>query len=307
MNIAELILPVFGVILTGWLTGALNYLPRSLAASIMQFAYYVAMPALVFLTIAQAPVAALTNCGFLLAFGGTSLIWFTLIMFAAWRVGRRSLAASAMLAAAGSMTNTGFVALPVLQALFGARGVLPAAIATVFVALVLFPLLILALALDSPANGPRIGIATLARQVLCNPVMTSTIAGLLWSASGAGVPGPLAAYAGTLGAALTPCALFSVGLGLSLDGVRAEIRLSALLSGLKLLLMPLTAYALSLICGLTPFATVAAVVCAAVPTAKTAYVLASGYQVEETLVAATISLSTLLSVLTLVGWLYALT
>ena len=41
------------------------------------------------------------------------------------------------------MTNTGFVALPVLQATYGARAVLPAAIATVFVAVVMFPAAVL--------------------------------------------------------------------------------------------------------------------------------------------------------------------
>lgn len=40
------------------------------------------------------------------------------------------------------MTNTGFVALPVLQALYGARGILAAVVATVLVAVLMFPLLI---------------------------------------------------------------------------------------------------------------------------------------------------------------------
>jgi malonate transporter len=43
-----------------------------------------------------------------------------------------------------------------------------------------------------------------------------------------------------------------------------------------------------------------------VPTAKTVYILAGAYEVEEPLVAATVSITTLLSVVTLLGWLYAL-
>ena len=58
--------------------------------------------------------------------------------------------------------------------------------------------------------------------------------------------------------------------------------------------------------GLNLLYTTAAVVCAAVPTAKTMYILAHGYKVEEPLVAATISITTLLSVVTLFFWLYAL-
>jgi malonate transporter and related proteins len=46
------------------------------------------------------------------------------------------------------------------------------------------------------------------------------------------------------------------------------------------------------------------VVCAAVPTAKSAYVLAVEYDVEKTMVGAVISLSTLMSIVTLFAWLY---
>jgi predicted permease len=58
--------------------------------------------------------------------------------------------------------------------------------------------------------------------------------------------------------------------------------------------------------GLNPLYTIAAVVCAAIPTANTVYMPASEYQVEEPLVAATVSITTLLSVPTLLGRLYAL-
>jgi malonate transporter and related proteins len=58
--------------------------------------------------------------------------------------------------------------------------------------------------------------------------------------------------------------------------------------------------------GLGPLYTIAAVICAAVPTAKKVYLLAGAYKVEEPLVAATVSITTLLSVATLLAWLYAL-
>ena len=73
MNIVNLVLPVFAVILTGWLAGVLGYLPRTLSAPLVQFAYNVAMPALVFLTIAQEPLGTLLDRRFLTAFGGGSI------------------------------------------------------------------------------------------------------------------------------------------------------------------------------------------------------------------------------------------
>jgi malonate transporter and related proteins len=107
-------------------------------------------------------------------------------------------------------------------------------------------------------------------------------------------------------AALTPCALFAIGLGLSVEDVRSSLRASIVLAAVKLMIMPLIVYGLCVALGLGPLYTIAAVVCAAVPTAKTVYILAGEYKVEEALVAATVSITTLLSVVTLLGWLYAL-
>jgi malonate transporter and related proteins len=43
-----------------------------------------------------------------------------------------------------------------------------------------------------------------------------------------------------------------------------------------------------------------------VPTAKTVYILAGEYRCEEPLVAATVSMTTLCSIATLIVWMYAL-
>ena len=72
MTVAALVLPVFAVILSGWIAGASGYLPRSLSGPLVQFAYNVAMPALVFMTIAEERLGALLEWGFIAAFGGGS-------------------------------------------------------------------------------------------------------------------------------------------------------------------------------------------------------------------------------------------
>jgi hypothetical protein len=84
------------------------------------------------------------------------------------------------------------------------------------------------------------------------------------------------------------------------------MRRASLLSAVKLVIMPLIVYGLCLSLGLDPLNTIAAVICAAVPTAKTVYILAGEYHCEEMMVASTVSMTTLLSVISLVVWLYGL-
>ncbi len=307
MRIADLILPVFAVIVTGWIIGYVGYVSRTLSETLIHFAYNIAMPALLIVTIAQEPGHSLIDWRFLVAFGGGSLLCFIVVLGIMSIHGSRSLASRTMHGMAASMTNTGFVALPILQAIYGPRAVLPAAIATVFIAVVMFPITVTLLELDQrDAPGSRRAPMATVKHVVLNPMVISTMIGMLWSVLGLRIPGPVVTYLGIFADALTPCALFAIGLGLSIDGLRANIRLSSLLSTVKLVIMPLIVYGLSLSLGLDPLYTIAAVICAAVPTAKTVYILAGEYHCEEMMVASTISMTTLLSIVSLVVWMYAL-
>jgi malonate transporter and related proteins len=307
MAVADLVLPVFAIIVTGWLAGWLGYISRSLADGLVHFAYNIAMPALLFVTIAQEPARNLLEWRFLLAFGGGSILCFALVFLIVRAAWGRDLAGSTIYGMTAAMTNTGFVALPILHSIYGQPAVLPAAIATVFVAAVMFPVTVILL--ESEGRGAHAGTAgpaMLVKQIVLNPMVLSTLIGLAWTIAGLPMPAPLAAYMNIFAAALTPCALFAIGLSLSVEGIRSNLTASIVLAVVKLLIMPLIVYGFSVALGLNPLYTIAAVVCAAVPTAKTVYILAGEYKVEESLVAATVSITTLLSVATLMGWLYAL-
>jgi malonate transporter and related proteins len=306
MEVVDLVLPVFAVIVTGWLAGQLGYIARSLADGLVHFAYNVAMPALLFVTVAQEPARHLLEWRFLLAFGGGSILCFALVLMAV-RVGcGRDLRSGTMFGMSAAMTNTGFVALPILHAVYGQPAVLPAAIATLFVAAVMFPLNVILLEIGPGRHGSSVSASLLLKQIVLNPMVLSTTIGLMWTIAGLPLPAPLVAYMNIFAGALTPCALFAIGLGLSVDGLRSNLAASAVLAAVKLVIMPFIVYGLCVVLGLNPLYTVAAVVCGAVPTAKTVYILAGEYKVEKPLVAATVSMTTLLSVVTLLGWLYGL-
>src|SRR5580692_818927 len=185
MRIADLVLPVFAVIVTGWIVGYTGYLSRKLSDALIHFAYNIAMPALLIVTIAQEPRHSLINWRFLAAFGGGSFLCFLLVFGIISVRASRSLASRTMHGVVASMTNTGFVALPVLQAIYGPRAVLPAAIATVFVAVVMFPAAVILLELGQrDAHGSRTPPMVTVRHVVLNPMVLSTLIGMLCSVLG---------------------------------------------------------------------------------------------------------------------------
>src|SRR6202142_2438775 len=179
MRIADLILRVFAVIAISWIVGFKGYLSRALSDGLIHFAYNIAMPALLIVTIAQEPSHSLLAWRFLAAFGGGSLLCFALVFGIVSVAGSRSLASRTMVGMAASMTNTGFVALPVLQAIYGPRAVLPAAIATGFVAGVMFPIAVIFLEADQrDEHGAAASTMVPAKHVVLNPLVVSTLIGM---------------------------------------------------------------------------------------------------------------------------------
>jgi malonate transporter and related proteins len=171
----------------------------------------------------------------------------------------------------------------------------------------MFPIAVILLEVDQrDAKGAHTSPLATARHVVFNPLVISTLIGMLLSLLNFHMPRPIAAYLGIFADALTPCALFAIGLGLSLDGLRANVGKASLLTAVKLGFMPLLVYGLSMSLRLDPLYAIAAVICAAVPTAKTVYILAGEHHCEEQMVASTVSLTTLASVVSLPIWLYAL-
>jgi malonate transporter len=304
MTIVNLVVPVTGVILIGWLAGYFNYLSRDISEGLIHFAYNIAMPALLFDTLAQENLESLLAWRFLLAFGGGSLICFVVVFLLSAGRAERDIGSRTMYGLSASMTNTAFVALPILHRMYGPPGVLPAAIATLFVALVMFPMSTILLELRGQGAGLRFW--HFARSVVLNPLVLSTILGTAWAITGAPVPKLVDNFLKIFGDALAATALFAIGLGLSFDGVRSNFRPSMLLAAVKLLIMPALVWGLALLLGLDHRFMTSAVVCAAVPTAKTAYILSKEHRCEEPLVASTISLTTLLSTVSLVFWLSVL-
>src|SRR5262245_31867507 len=110
---------------------------------------------------------------------------------------------------AAAMTNTGFVALPILHSIYGQPAVLPAAVATVFVAAVMFPATVVLLESEGRgADGRAAHSVVLTKQIVLNPMVLSTLIGLAWTITGLPMPASVAAYMNIFATALTPCALF---------------------------------------------------------------------------------------------------
>ncbi|MCH8466784.1 MAG: AEC family transporter [Roseinatronobacter sp.] len=239
MVVLHILLPIFAVIATGFMAVRTGYLDRNSVAPAGQIVIRIALPALIFLALATTPATEAFDLRFLLVYGAASLgvmgLCFGLARFAL----HMTQAEAAVVALGVSMANSGFLGFPIGQALLG-----PEAAIRIFThCLIVENILILPLGLlilsATSADGASISRATLARDMLRNPLMLALIAGGAVSLLGLGVPPAAHSVLELLARLSAPLALLVIGGMLASLPASGRIGAVGLIVGGKLVLHPL--------------------------------------------------------------------
>ena len=294
-------LPIFGLILTGYLSGVLRVLSRTAADSLNTFVILLALPALIFGAMARINADQIRQVGFALAYGGSATAIFA-VGFWLSRRGLGSVAQATIEGLDASYNNVGFMGIPLCLIVFGPEGLPAAIIATLFTACIQFLAAIMLIEADRRRGvSVHLRVGRVLASLLRNPLFLAPIAGLAMGLSGIGLPLPVARYADLLGASAAPCALICIGLVLAQETLdRRELPKIGVLVALKLLLQPaLAALLVFHVFAMPPVWASVAVILSALPTGPGAFALAKLYDLEPGVTSGTILVSHLASVVTL--------
>lgn len=305
-----IVLPIFALVLTGWVARRCNALGPNATREVNRFVVYLALPALLFDIMAGADPAEIWQPGFILAFAAGCAAVFAATLWLRLHQGR-TLADAAIDALNASYANTGFVGFPLVLAVLGSAALGATLVATIFTVCVLFAVAIVLIesGLQSGARRREIARRTLV-SLLRNPLLVAPALGAVVMLSGVPLPATLAAYLGLLGDAAAPCALIALGLFLAenTDRVaspdRAGSTVQAALVVLKLVAQPAITWVVAVpVLGLSSTLAHTAVLLAALPTGTGPFMLAQFYQREALLTGRVVLLSTVLSVATVSAYL----
>ncbi|MFA9216512.1 MAG: AEC family transporter [Sphingomonadaceae bacterium] len=288
------ILPVFLIILLGVAIRNYEWLPEDFFPSIEKFSYNIAFPALLFsgtarLSFHSGQVGELALATLL----PTALVvGLTLLGLLCTRQLPDSARSSVL---QGAMRPNTYFGIAVSALYFDAKA---AALVMLALALCLPVVNVASILALSWWSGRRTDFAQVGRTLVRNPIILSTLGGVLFSLSGLVLPAPLMNTLDILGRAALCLGLLCVGSGLvfSLQGLRpVALGFSSLL---KLLIMPLLAAKVCLLFQVSAPVTLAACFYCALPTAPNAYIMARQLGGDARLMAALITLQTLLAALT---------
>ncbi|HWH74416.1 MAG TPA: AEC family transporter [Methylibium sp.] len=287
-----LLLPDFLLIVVGFFVCRHTPLDRTVWASAEKLVYYLLFPVLLFTSIVRNPLQPGDAAA--LAAGGLATVGLGIALAYALR---RLPRVDALLHASGAQTAfrfNSYIALAMAERLGGAAGV---AAMAVLVA-VCVPVCNIGAVLPLARHGGH----HFGRELARNPLILSTLLGLLANLAGVSFPDAVGTVLQRIGQAALPIGLMAVGAGLQLGGLTAAPRLAAGFLTIRHALLPAFALGFGLVVALPPLQWTVLVAFAAMPTASSAYVLATRMGGNGPFVAGLVTLSTLLGMAAVPGW-----
>ena len=208
--IVDSFFPLLALILLGWFLRRRSLLGAAAARELTAFVVWLALPSLLFEGIAGASWQQLWRPQFVIAYAGAMVATFVLTF---WYLPKSRPFADRCLDCFGATyANSGFIGIPLSVLLLGKEALIPATIATLLTAVLLFAAGIVMLELGAGSHTrPLASIAKAARAVARNPLVVATVLGGLWSASGWTMPQAPHRLLELLSGAAGPCALVSIG------------------------------------------------------------------------------------------------
>ncbi len=293
MNSAFLLLPDFLLILLGFLLVRYTSLHKDIWTGAEKLVYYLLFPALLFNSINQTRfdwsgtstmVLVAASAFFTAMLLGYISQWFFKANHKSWASGFQT-----------SFRFNSYIAFAAAGRLAGEEGVALMALISGCLVPIANAAAVWALAKHSETH--------LLKEIGKNPLIIATVLGLGSNLLGLTMPDYIAMSLQRLGAASIALGLLSVGAGLMWIENKKDGALIAYWTTVKLMIAPAIALTVGRLMDLPPAQLTIVVLFGALPTATSAYVLANRMKGDGPLVAACISVMTLLASLTLPIWL----
>ncbi len=293
VNYAQLLFPDFSLILIGYLVCRFTPLNRAVWTQVEQLVYFLFFPVLLFHSILKSPLdisaaSNLVGAGWALGLGGIALAY----SIPYWpglknHVALRQHAASAQIA----FRFNSFIGLALAERLAGGPGLLVIALLIG----VSVPLMNVGAVWPMARHGQRGFLGELVR----NPLIIGTASGLLANLAGLTIPAWAEPTVTRIGGASLALGLMAAGAGMQLSALNHAKLLGVAVLAIRHLLMPLLALLLCHLFGLNPVQATILLLFSALPTASSCYVLAVRMGYDGAYVAALVTLSTVLGMVSL--------
>lgn len=302
MEVIVTIIPIFTIILLGWVARKRGFITAEFLGPANRLVFHLSIPAMIFNAIAKADFHEEFNALVLVLTLFSAAAIYLLAELLTRLLTMAPARAGAFIQSSGH-GNQGYVGLPITLYYLGETGLAKAAIVCGFLMILQNILSVVALQMHGTANRGLPDFSTLARKLLGNPVILGAMAGIIVSSLAIPVPRVIGRILDILGGLAPPMALLLIGASLSLELMRKYLRPTMGAVTMKLLVLPALGLLLFHLFHIGSADYLPALILLSSPTATVAYVMSKEMRGDADFTVATISASTLFSSFFIMAWL----
>jgi predicted permease len=309
-EILGVLVPFFAIVAIGYAAARFKLIFQSGLNGLNAYLFNFALPVMLFRGVATRNLSELVDVRLAFVYGASAILLFLAASAIAAHLFRLDRPTAIFHGLGAVQANNGFLALPLMPALFGEAAIAPLALTLLADMIALYPLCIVLADIATRRPAVRISpLASVARTFYSNPFIPALIVGFVFAGLQVRLPGPAQTTVDLLAASAAPAALFALGASLSIYREPTQrTGQVALMNIVKLAAMPVLVWALgTYVIPLSPFHLKVGIAVAALPTGVNLYLFASRYVRDVGVFSAAILSSTVISVatLTFVVWLLA--
>jgi predicted permease len=300
--------PFFALILFGYIAAKRRWVPTEAVPAFNGFLLFFAVPAMLFRFAANTPFRDITNFPYFFTWGACGIAITIVVAYVARRFAHVNQRDAAFFGMAGSVSNSGFLGVPMIVALMGSRAAAPVILSTI-ADLLLIASVGLALAESGGATGRgwRDDVRDAVTRIALNPFVVSIVIGAIFSGMGWTLVTPASEIVKLLADSAGPCALFAIGVSLVRPDTPLKSPDLAIPIAAKLLVHPLVIWLSMTALGVDEFTRKAAILTAALPSAGWVFIFATRYEADAGKISATILLTTAIAFFTFSAMVWLLT
>jgi len=297
LEILNIVLPVFSVILLGWFLKRFNLIDDTFLFQTNRLVYYVGLPLLLFYKIGTADFFA--NFNGRLVIGSVAAVIIT--FFASYlyaRLRNYPPAAHGAFSQGAFRGNIAYMGLALCLNAYGEPGLTRGGILMGFLVPFLNLFAIFALLWPHRQSDDGKGGWFWARQIILNPLILACFIGIVWSFLALPIPILLERSLKIATGMTLPLALIAIGGSFSLAKLQGDLVRAGLSTGIKIVWMPLLAALLLIFLGVRGMDLGIGVLIAGTPAATATYIMAHQLRGDAELAGSIVMMSTILSALT---------
>lgn len=297
MLIFETILPVFLIVIFGFLFRKFGPVSESFWPEFNSFGYYVLFPALIFHAILTADFSQI-SFGYLTLLSLIAFSAMPCLVLLSWPIFQKMNIAKPSFTTFFQTTSRwhGFMSLAIAEKLYGSEGLTFVAI---IMLIVIVPINLVNVIVLVSFDGKKHSFADFATQIVTNPIILAALLGITINLSGLHIYPPISQGIDFIARSSLGLGLLMIGAGLRLRDMVVPNGLILLPTIAKLIIQPIIAYVIGSFFGFEGQELILIVLCCAVPAATNGYVLAQKLGGDVPLYASTLSFQIVMSFFTI--------